>query len=216
MSGESSVQTAAQLAAATALLIQISPYSFDPGNEFSGTLTAALAANSDYFAELPGNAGNTLSQVVDGGGPGLAEQEGAVHEEIDRALHSDENEGFVMQKACAAVETDLLEHPASAEYLQSVADRMVRQVDEGFEDDECVSDLSREAFFMGAFGLLLVIPQSNVDADLFRKWQKRYHDVRKSMEPIEEEDEIEIEFEEAYNECLELAFKCGIERYSAG
>lgn len=205
-------ETVARLSAATALLLQFSSYSFNPENDFCGILVAALTANRAYFSQLPGNCEEILNAIIAGCGSELAARDGEVDSEIDRALHSDENDGFIMQKAFSVVETDLLRHPVSAAYLQSIIDAAVEEIDEGFADEEAVSDLSREAYFMGPFGLLLVLPKGHVNPEKFHQWKKRFNDVWKGLDPIEDEDEKK--FEAKYNGHLELAFKCGAERFS--
>jgi hypothetical protein len=76
-----------------------------------------------------------------------------------------------------------------------------------------VSDLSREADFMGAFALLLILPKGRVDPAKFRQWRNRFHEVWEDVEPTD--DETEQEFEEKYNGYLELAFQCGVDRFSS-
>ena len=213
MASTSSEETAAKLAAATALLLQFSQYSFNPDNRFHKKLIAALTANCEHFGQLPGSSEATLNEIIDGGGTELALRDGEIDAEIDKALHSDENEGFIMQKAFSVVEQDLLQHPTSRAYLQAVVDAIVAEVDEGFADDEAVSDLSRDAIFMGPFGLLLILPKCDVNPNKFRQWQQRFHDVWADIEPTK--DEVEKEFEDKYNAYLELAFKCGCERFAS-
>jgi len=71
-------ETAAQLAAATALLLQFSPYSFNPENDFYDKLIAALTANHGHFAQLPGAAKETLDAIIAGRGAELAARDGDV------------------------------------------------------------------------------------------------------------------------------------------
>lgn len=204
--------TAARLAAATALLLQFSPNSFNPENDFYGKLVSALDANREHFEQLPGRSEDILIAIIDGRGADLAARNGNVDASIDKALHSEENEKFVMQKAFSVIEADLLKHPQSILYLQQVVDAMIEEIDKGFSDEEAVSDLSRDAHFMGPFGLLLVLPECRVDPSKFLQWKQQFTDIWDNVEPTE--DENEIVFEDRYNAYLELAFECGIKRYS--
>lgn len=133
--------------------------------------------------------------------------------EIERALHSEENEEFIMQKAFSVCEHDLFQHPSAAKYVQQILDQIVAEVDEGFEDEEVVSDLSREAEFMGAFALLLILPAGGVNPDKFTQWRDRLREVWENVEPID--DEIEKKFEENYNRNLELGFQCGAAKFKS-
>ena len=208
-----SEEEAAKVGAATGLLLQFSPYSFNPENDFSNKLIGALSANREFFVHLPGNSAEILNQVIDGRGSELAERDGEVDPEIEKALHSDENEEFIMQKAFSVSERDLFRHPVAVNYVQPIFDRIVAEVDEGFENDELVSDLSREAEFMGAFALLLILPSGRVNPEKFNQWRDRFRRVWEDIEPID--DEIEKEFAENYNRYLELAFQCGAAKFMA-
>ena len=203
---------AAKLAAATALLLQISPYSFDTKNPFHETLVASLKSNAAHFTQLPGNASDVLNSIISGKGSELAAREGEVDPEVDTALHSDENSKPKMQRVFSVIELDLLAHPASAAYLQQIIDQIVAEVDEMFGDEESVSDLSREGFYMGSFALLLVLPRAKVDPEKFNQWRGQFQSVWDSLEPMDDPDEKE--FEDQYNRFLELAFQCGVRRYS--
>ena len=202
--------TAARLAAGIALLLQLSPYSFDPENDFRDKLMLVLAANRHYFAQLPRTAEGILGAILDGRGQELASRDGDVDLQIDTVLHSDENEGFIMQKTFSAVETDLLQHPISIAYLQRIVDSIVEMVNKGFSDEQML-DLSREAYFIGQVGLLLVLPQCHVDPNNFKQWQDRFTKLwgKKSTD-----NKIESEFDTRYNANIVKAFKCGIERFS--
>ena len=208
-----SEEDAAKIGAATGLLLQFSPYSFNPENDFHDKLIGALTVNRDYFTHLAGNSANILNQIINGRGSELVARDGEVDVEIEKALHSDENEEFIMQKAFSACEHDLFRHPVAVNYVQQIFDQIVAEVDEGFEDEELVSDLSREAEFMGAFALLLILPVGRVNPDKFTQWRDRFREVWEDVEPTD--DEIEKRFEENYNGYLELAFQCGTARFNA-
>lgn len=208
-----SEENAAKVGAAVGLLLQFSYYSFSPENEFSNTLVRALAVNREHFDQLPGNSANVLNAIIDGQGTELAGRDGEIDAEVDKALHSDENEGFIMQKAFSVCERDLFRHPLAAAYVQKVVDEIVAEVDEGFADDEMVDDLSREAEFMGGFGLLLILPAGTVNPEKFRQWRDQFHEVWKDWEPTG--DDMEDVFAQKYNGYLELAFECGIKKYSS-
>jgi len=209
---EGSAENAAKLAAGTALLLQFSQYSFNPENDFYEKLIQALTVNQNYIQDLPGNSAEVLNAVMDGHGAELAGRDGVIDADIDKALHSDEDEGFIMQKAFSVIEPDLFLHPTSAAYLQQTVDGLVAQVDEEFADEEMLSDLSREAECMGAFGLLLIIPKAQVPPEKFTQWRNQFHEVWDEMEATG--DEIEDGFAEQYNSFLEVGFQCGIKRYS--
>ena len=213
LSGAGSEEDAAKVGAATGLLLQFSPYSFNPENDFHDRLIGALIANRKYFVHLDGKSAEILNQIIDGRGSELAARDGEVDADIEKALHSDENEDFIMQKAFSVSEHDLFRHPVAMKYVQQIFDRIVADVDEGFEDEELVSDLSREAEFMGAFALLLVLPAGRVNSGKFHQWRDRFREVWEDIEPID--DEIERKFEENYNRYLELAFQCGSARFRA-
>jgi hypothetical protein len=209
---KASEDSAAKIGAATGLLLMISPFSFHPDNELYQPYIEKLKLNRSHFSALPGKSADLLNAIIDGQGLDLAERIGTLDSDIDRALHSDENFGFPVQKDISLREDDLFRHPGAADYVQQVTYRLVEEVAEGFQDDDVVSDLSREAEFMGAFSLLLVFPKAKVDPAKFIEWRDSYRRVMKNAGP--DEDEAERKFQEEYDRYLELAFAYGIQRYS--
>lgn len=204
---------AAMLGAAVGVLLMFSPYSFNPESPFYPTLIKALEINKDFFYLLHGNCHNILMAVLAGQGLALALRPGALDPNLDTVLHGDEEpHDFPTQKAFSFYEEDLFHHSAALTYTQQLVDRLIDEVDDGFSDEEMVSDLSREGYFMGAFALLLVLQPIYIAPNKFIQWQRQVHSFLDKLEI--EEDDPEREFTEKYNRLLDLAFEYGIKKFS--
>lgn len=216
LSERSNEQNAALIGAAVGLLLQFSPYSFNPENEFYNKLIHFLNQNKKYFIHLPKEAAQILNSIIDGQGSELSERHREIDHNIYIALYSNErNEGPIqrfLQKDISVCEDALFEHPVAIRYLNHITEYLVKKIDEDFSDDEVVADLSREGMFMGAFSLLLLLPHCRVSPEKFQQWRNRFHEVWKHVEPST--DETEKRFENQYNKYLELAFQCGIAKFS--
>ena len=206
----SSETNAAKLGAAVGLLLQFSFYSFNPENDFNKSLLQKLRTYKDDFSKLPGKSGEILQSILAGKGEDLASQDGILDEQVEIALHSEAKNEFPVQKAFSTIEDDLFTHPAAQDYLQTVVDNLVKEVDEGFQDEEIVDDLSREGEFMGAFSLLLIIPKAKIAPQYFQKWQAIYERAIAETEIHESEQD----FYREYNSYVRIAFDYGIKRYS--
>ena len=208
-----SIDSAAVLGAATGILLQFSPYSFNPESNFYPDLVEALKNNKPFFSALPAKAVRVLETVLEGKSETLLERPGTLDKDIDKALKGDEEpKGFIMEKEFSYRDIELFSHPVARQYIQEVVDDLVAEVDEGFKDEEQVSDISREGYFMGAFGLLLVLEPCKIDPEYFLQWQNRFNKVWQSLDF--EPDELEDKFNALYNANLYLAFDCGIKKFT--
>ena len=205
---------AAELGAAVGLLLHFSHYSFNPENPFHQTLLDKLRAYEGEFDKLPGNAGEILAAVLAGQGAELNDREGPIHKDVEVAMHGAGRSTFMMQKVFSVAEPELFAHPDARAYIQRLIDGIVAEVEATFEDDDLVGDLSREADAVGPTALLLVVPAGQVDPERFVRWRARYRAVIEAMG--ESGDQTEDTFQHEYGKCLELAFRCGIDRFSPG
>jgi len=206
------VDSAAQLGAAVGLLLQFSPYSFNTESPDFPNLVKAIEANNEFLADLSGRAEEVIRLVADGRGGELAERPASLPSDLSRALHGIKPpHEFAMQKIFAFREDDLFGHSKAIEFTQQFVNELVDEVDEGFADEEVVSDLSREGDFMGAFALLLIIEPCTVPSSKFKEWRTQFQQVWDNLEPTD--DEMERKFEGDYRPCVELALEYGVRKH---
>ena len=96
---------------------------------------------------------------------------------------------LLLARALDVPRSYLFAHPEAVRFTHQFADLLVADVDEGFDDEEAVSDLSREGIFMGSLGLLLVIEPCTVGPNHFVKWRERFREVWAAVEPTDDETE---------------------------
>ena len=118
-----------------------------------------------------------------------------------------------MERTFGYREPALFADPDAARYVQEVADRLASNIDSGIADDGMVADPCREADFIAALGVLLILEPCWIDPDRFAAWRARFRKVQAEAEPG---DPDESEFDAAYSACLEQALQIGIDRFSMG
>jgi hypothetical protein len=200
---------AARVGGAVGLLLQLSAwFSLDPESEFFPTLRDTLEQQMTAFNALPRGASRLLTEVQKGKGIEMTNRPAKLNRQLQRTLFATPAEDFSTQRVFSKREPALFRHPEAARYLQGVADRCVERVNCDFADESIVGDLSRESAGMGAFATLLVLEPCQVDPKRFEIWRDQFHKATADLE-LGEED-----FEQKYNECLELAFRVGIRKFS--
>ena len=204
--------TAARLAATVGMCLQFSRYLFDADSPSHAQLLQAIEANRQYLAQLPGKAESILLSVLDGQGLELADRGEDLPDDLEKAFRGFDPSNFPTQKIFGERHGDLFQHPESARFTQEFVDRLVKQVDEGFADEDMLDDLAREGDFMGPLGLLLIIEPCKIDSKKFAQWRKQFQDVWKNLEP--RNDEMEIKFEASFRPCVELALDYGFRKFS--
>ncbi|WP_145373795.1 hypothetical protein [Symmachiella dynata] len=132
--------------------------------------------------------------------------------DLERAFHGFEPSEFPTQKAFGERHEDLFRHPESTRFTQNFVDSLVKQVDEGFADEDVVDDLSRDGEFMGPLGLLLIIEPCKIDSGKFTQWREQFQDVWGDREPSN--DDMEAKFEASYRPCVELALDYGLRKFT--
>lgn len=200
-------KSVARLGAGVGLLLQLSAnYWFDEESRHWPPLREALESHRKMFAALSPEAGKILTDVLDGKGQELAARDAAPNARLGRALFATDSQGFSMERTFGYREPSLFEGPEAAQYVQSVADRLVAELDEGFDDDSMVEDPCREAEFIAALAVLLILEPCQVDADHFASWRARFRAAQGDYGD-------ESAFFADYNANLELAFELGIEKF---
>jgi hypothetical protein len=207
-------KTVARLGAGVGLLLQLSAgYWFSEEGEHWAPLREVLAQHQSGFAAVSPEVDRILADVLAGKGGELAARDAPPDTRLSGALFATDAKHFPMERTFSYREPALFADPEAARYVQEVADRLMKKVDEGFADDEIVEDLSREADFMAALGVLLVLEPCRIDPDHFASWRTRFREVK--AEADEQSDPLELEFDERYTACLEQTFQIGIDRFSA-
>jgi hypothetical protein len=200
---------AGRLAGPVGLLLQLnSVSSFDPDCERGTTLLAVLQRQAPAFSALPRTAVDLLGAIQAGKGPDLVEQEGPLPDELSQAFF-EARPGFLTERGTGAYHPDLFEHPASAAYVQEVADRCVDVVRRGFADlGEPPEMWDEHGDEIAALCVLLQLQPCRVPAKYFRDWWSRYRAA--------EGDDLEglDDYEKAYRRCLWRALNYGLLRFS--
>src|SRR5262249_53970844 len=150
--------------------------------------------------------------VCEGEGEELASRPGRLSRPVRQALFSTPSEDFPMERVFGKREPTLFQHPDAARYVQEFANHCVAVVQEGFEDESAVDDLSREGGFIAGLAVLLVLAPCRVPPRKVESWRKRYHAVRKIGVPSG--DVVEDEFEKEYGKCLERTFRLALKKFA--
>jgi hypothetical protein len=202
-------KSVAKLGAGVGLLLQLSAnYWFDEESKYWPQLRAVLESHRALFDSLSPEAALLLSDVLDGKGRELAARDAPGNARLGQALFATDSQGFSMERTLGFREPALFAHPEATKYVQTVADRLVGELDEGFDDDSVVEDPCREADFIAALAVLLVLEPCRVDADHFASWRARFRTAQGEYGD-------ESAFFTDYNANLELAFELGIEKFGA-
>jgi hypothetical protein len=188
---------AGRLAGAVGLLLQLkSVSSFDPDCERGATLLAVLQQQAPAFSALPKRAVDLLGAIQAGKGLDLVEQEGTLPSELTQAFFEDKP-GFLTERGTGTYHAGLFEHPASAAYVQEVADRCVEVVRRGLADlGEPPEVWDEHGDEIVALCALLQLRPCQVPAELFGDWWSRYRAAEgNDLDSLDE-------YEQAYRRCL--------------
>jgi hypothetical protein len=201
-------ELAGRLAGAVGLLLQMQAQrSFDPEVEYAAAVLAVIERHAPAFSALPKTAGDLLGAIRAGKGPELAEQDGGLPPELSQAFF-DSNPGFLTERGTGVRHAGMFEHPASAAYLQEVADRCVELVARGFADlGEPPEMWDEHGDEIAALCVLLQLEPCRVAPELFRDWWGRYRAAEGDVADLDG-------FEEAYRRCLWRALDYGHRRFS--
>jgi hypothetical protein len=211
--GRRSEAVVGRLAAGVGLLLQLRIWHcFDPEHDFLPRLLDILEHHEPKFTVLPKTAIDLLGAIREGKGLELVSLDGQLPDDLAQAFF-DSKPGFPMERPTGMRHPGMFEHPASAAYVQKVADRCVKRVSSGFRRSYEVSDLSREGGeTISALCILLQLEPCQVPPENFRDWWDRYRAATASSDS--EEDESERTFEIAYRRGLRLALDHGLRRFS--
>jgi len=205
-------KTAARLGAGVGLLLQLSAgYWFSDDGPSWPKLREVLAQHERAFADVSPEVDRLLADVLAGKGRELAARDGPPDARLGEALFATNSDGFPMERTFGLREPALFAHKEAARYVQEVADRLVKQLDDGFADDDVVAFLDEEAEWIAALAVLLVLEPCRVDPDHFASWRARF----RRATAADEEDVDQESFEARYGACLERAFQIGIDKFAA-
>ncbi len=200
--------TTGELLACIGCLIQFSPYSLSPENEFHATLVKAIRSHVPDPLAFPEEIETLLRNIVSGVPPTYAMMN--FDPRLERALHGPVPSTFATQKTWARPPDGCFEHPAARSFLQGIADHCVHLVDEDFADHEVLEDPVREASAMGALALLLILDPIHIDPARFGRWRRAYQSGKTARDPDE------ADFYRDYDACAEAAFAYGVAKFDAG
>jgi hypothetical protein len=204
---------AARAGAAVGVLLQLSAgYWFSAENDRDWPIIrTVLERQRPAFDELPAAAARLLTEVLEGKGSDLAGRDGPPNEPLALALYGNRREGFLVERPFGLREPSPFEHPEAARYVQQVADRLVKQADKGFNDDDALNDISTDGGdAVVAVTVLLVLEPCRVDPERFASWRARFRAALAELTADGPLDDYETEL----NEHLESAFALGIQKFS--
>jgi hypothetical protein len=206
-------KTVARLGAGVGLLLQLSATTwFSEKGEYWSELREVLARHAPAFAAVSPAARRILADVLAGKGEELAARDALPDARLSAALFAKDLQGLMMERPFGHREPALFTDPEAARYVQEVADRLVKVVDAGVAHDDMVEDPCREADFIAALSVLLVLEPCRVDPGRFASWRERFHKIWAEAQPA---DPAEAEFFARYHACLDQALQIGIDRFSA-
>jgi hypothetical protein len=207
-------KTVARLGAGIGIMLQLSAsYWFSEEGEYWAPLREVLALHEKGFAAMSPEAGRILAEVLARKGEELAARDAPPDARLSGALFATDMQGsHPLERTFGYRELALFADPEAAHYVQEVADRLARKVDEGIAYDYMVADPCREANFMAALVVLIVLEPCRIGPDRFASWQERFRKVQAEAGPG---DPNESAFFAAYNACLEQALQIGIDRFSS-
>jgi hypothetical protein len=205
-------RTVARLGAGIGLMLQLSAcYWFSEEGDYWAPLREVLALHEKGFAAVLPEAGRILADVLAGMGEELAGRDALPDARLSGVLFAEDLQGVhSLERTFGYREPALFADPEAARYVQEVADRLAMVVDEGVAHDYMLEDPCREADFIGALSVLLVLEPCQVGLDRFALWRERLHKVQ-----AEPGDAAESDFFARYNDCLDQALQIGIDRFSA-
>jgi hypothetical protein len=198
-------KSTARLAAAVGLLLQLEPFYFSAENERSKTIVAALKAHEAQIAKLPPHARAVLDQVVGGKGEALAERPAPMNAALSQAVRKGAAQCFGLR------EEVLFATEPGAAYVQEVANRCVKMVEDVFADEDNWSDLCREGYGMGGLAPLLVLEPCRVPRDKIEQWRSL---AKKGLAELEEREDDELDFHRPYHANLDIIFAALLKRFS--
>jgi hypothetical protein len=205
---------AARLSAGIGLLLHLNAhYSFNPESDFYPRLIAALARQEPVFNTLPKRACLLLGELNahPEKGADLVARTGPLDRNLQAAFFA-RGKGFMMERRMGKREGALFEHPASAAYVQTVANRLLRQVVAGFRRRSETSDMYRDGGrTIAALATLLVIEPCKVNPALLRDCWDLYRAANAGIDCGDEE-----EFAQSYRACLRQAIQVGLHKFSDG
>jgi hypothetical protein len=206
-------KTVARLGGCVGLLLQLSATTWFSGEgEHWVELREVLARHEPGFAAVSPEAGRLLADVLAGKGEALAARDASPDARLSEALFAKDAQGLMMERTFGYREPALFTDPEAARYVQEVADRLAKVVDDGVAHDDMVADPCREADFIAALSVLLVLEPCQVGPDRFALWRERFRKVWAEAQPA---DPAEAEFFARYHACLDQALLIGIDRFSA-
>jgi hypothetical protein len=205
---------AGRLSAGIGLLLHLNAhYSFNPESGFYPQMSAALARQDPALDALPKRACLLLRDL--GAHPEKGADLVARSGPFDRALQDAffaRGKGFPMERRMGKREAALFEHPASAAYVQKVADRLLRKVVAGFRRRSETSDMYRDGGgTVAALATLLVIEPCKVNPALLRDCWDLYRAANAGVDYGDEAD-----FAGNHRACLRRAIEAGIQKFSDG
>jgi hypothetical protein len=203
---------AARLSAGVGLLLHLNAhYSFNPESGFYPRLSAALARQESVLDNLPKRACLLLRELHahPEKGADLVARSGPLDRALQNAFFA-RGKGFSMERRMGKREPALFEHPASAAYVQKVADRLTRQVVAGFRRRSETSDMYREGGrTVAALATLLVIEPCKVNPALLRDCWDLYRAANAGIDCGDE-----AEFAQSYRACMRQAIAAGLDKFS--
>jgi hypothetical protein len=205
--------TIARLGAGVGLMLQLSAsYWFSEEGKYWTPLREVLVLHEKGFAAVSPEAGRILADVRAGKGEELAARNAPPDARLGGALFATDLQPLPMplERTIGYREPALFADPDGARYVQELADRLARNVDDGIVHDHMVAEPFR-ADFIAALGVLLILEPCWIDPDRFASWRARFRKMQADVGPGDPDDS---EFIAAYSACLEQALQIGIDRFS--
>lgn len=202
-----SASAAARLGGAIGVLLQLSAYSFAEDSTPAATITAAAKAQAKPIAKLPSKARQILERIGAGQGHALVGRPAKMSAAHAALLHTGSKRSSFGKREPALFATR-----RGAAYVQEVARRCVKMLDEDFADASNWSDLCREGVGMGGLAALMVLEPCRLPIRKLESWRRK---AQQGIAELESEEDDELPFQRKYYANLDRVFAVLLRRASA-
>lgn len=203
--GKTTLAATSRLGGAVGVLLQLSPYQFS--GERGAVVTSAVQAHAASILRFPPPFRRVLQAVAAGEGEALAERRAKLPARQLKLLHAEATASPFGKREPALFAGD-----SAQAYVQQVARRCVKMVDDDFADESNWSDLCREASGLGGLAALLVLAPCKVSPLKLAGWQRK---ARRGLATLEADADEELPFQRKYHAKLDRVFTALLARFAA-
>lgn len=202
-----SAAAAARLGGAIGVLLQLSDHSFAADSPAAATIDAAIKAQAGSIAKLPAKIRRILDSVSAGQGPALAGRPAKMSVTHSALLNTGSKRPPFGKREPALFSTR-----SGAAYVQAVARRCIKMIDEDFADSSNWSDLCREGIGMGGLAVLTVLEPCSLPVRKLESWRRK---AKQGLAELESDADDELPFQRKYYANLDRIFAIVLRRTNA-